>query len=262
MTPSSKNSKKLILNLLLATDQGTLTTAEAVKAGQLLGVAGGNVRVTLTRLAAAGLLESSGRAEYRLSAGGKVLGEAVAVWRTAEDRLRPWNGGWIAVLTGNLPKAARTPWRARYRALALVGLKELDRDLYLRPDNFAGGVVEARERLMSLGLGIEMPVFLAQELDPARDRRARSLWDARSLVRRYRNWRRRLEAWLSRYETKPTEIAAREAFVLGDAAIHELVFDPMLPEPLVDTAERRAFTEVLITYDRVGKEIWRRFLGR
>ena len=55
-------------------------------------------------------------------------------------------------------------------------------------------------------------------------------------------------------------MAAREAFLLGNEAIHELVFDPLLPAPLVDVAARIAFIEAVVRFDAAGKIIWRRFL--
>jgi phenylacetic acid degradation operon negative regulatory protein len=39
-----------------------------------------------------------------------------------------------------------------------------------------------------------------------------------------------------------------------------VVFDPLLPDPLVDVGERRAFVETLLRYDRVGRAIWQAFL--
>lgn len=58
------------------------------------------------------------------------------------------------------------------------------------------------------------------------------------------------------------EVAAREAFVIGDAAIRTLVFDPLLPAPLVDVAARAAFTQTVLQYDRVGHAYWQQLVGR
>jgi len=51
------------------------------------------------------------------------------------QRVCEWNGAWIAVHSGPLGRSDRSASRARERALALVGLRELDRGLFLRPDN-------------------------------------------------------------------------------------------------------------------------------
>lgn len=254
------NPGSLILNLLLATEDGLIETAEAVKAGKLLGIGGSSMRVALTRLVASGLLETSARGLYRLSAQGEVLGNAATSWRSAEQRLRPWEGEWIAILTSGLPKAERSAWRNRQRALDLMGLRELEDSLYVRPDNLCGGVDAARLRLATLCQDDGMPVFQVRQLDAARDLRARALWDGTALTAHYRREQHRLEDWMARHTQLPIEQAAREAFQLGDAAMHELVFDPLLPEPLVDVAARQAFTATVLRYDKVGRAIWRRFL--
>jgi phenylacetic acid degradation operon negative regulatory protein len=43
---------------------------------------------------------------------------------------------------------------------------------------------------------------------------------------------------------------------LGNDAIRCLVFDPLLPEPLADVSERRAFVDTVLEFDRVGRLIW------
>ena len=52
------------------------------------------------------------------------------------------------------------------------------------------------------------------------------------------------------------EVAARESYLLGNDAIRQLVFDPLLPEPLVDVTERRAFTDTVVAFDQAGHRIW------
>ena len=46
--------------------------------------------------------------------------------------------------------------------------------------------------------------------------------------------------------------------LLGNEAIRLLVFDPLLPAPLVDVDERRAFAAVGRRHDESGRAIWRR----
>jgi phenylacetic acid degradation operon negative regulatory protein len=49
----------------------------------------------------------------------------------------------------------------------------------------------------------------------------------------------------------------RQSFLLGDAAIRSLVFDPLLPAPLVDVRARRAFVASVKRFDRAGQKVWR-----
>jgi phenylacetic acid degradation operon negative regulatory protein len=254
------NPRHLILNMLLGADSQALTAREAVVACALFGVREASTRVALARLAATGMVEATARGAYRLGPNAHELAAQVATWRDAEQRVCDWSGGWIAVHVGALGRRDRRALQARERALHLLGLAELERGLHVRPANLAGGVADVRARLHSLGLEDAAAVFVAQDFDPAREQQARALWDGRELTRRYRETKRRLDAWLARSDTLAPEVAARESYVLGNDAIRELVFDPLLPAPLVDTAARNAFLAAVVRFDAAGQAIWQRFL--
>jgi phenylacetic acid degradation operon negative regulatory protein len=254
------NPRHLILNLLLGAEGGAMTARAAVAACALFGIRGNSVRVALARLSATGLVEPAGRGAYRLGPNAVNLAADVAGWRTAAQRVRDWSGGWIAVHAGHLGRSDRAALRARERALGLLGMRELERGLYLRPDNLAGGAADARERLRRLGLEPAAAVFAAQGFDLAREKRARALWDGKALTKAYRGTRRRLERWLAGARPPDTPAAARESFLLGNDAIRQLVFDPLLPAPLVDVGARAAFVDAVQRFDAAGKSIWRQFL--
>jgi phenylacetic acid degradation operon negative regulatory protein len=253
------NTRNLILNLLLGSGGEPLTARSAVASCALFGIRENSVRVTLVRLAAAGLVEAAGRGAYRLGPNAARLAADVATWRNAGQRVRDWDGGWIAVHAGPLGRSDRPALRVRDRALGLLGLRELDRGLYLRPDNLTGGVAAVRERLFRLGLEPEAAVFVARDFDTDREARARALWDGEALNRGYRETRRRLEDWLAQADTLETEVAARESFLFGNDAIRQLVFDPLLPAPLVDVDARSRFIETVVRFDAAGQSIWKRF---
>jgi len=254
------NPRQLILKLLLAANHGELSARAAVASCGLFGIRENSVRVALVRLASAGLVEAAARGSYRLGPSAAGLAADVGTWRSAEQRVRAWRGGWVAVHVGNLGRSDRAALRARDRALLLLGLRELDRGLFLRPDNLVGGVANVRERLHTLGLQEDAAVFLASELDPARDTRARALWNGKALTRSYRQTRQQLDKWRQRAGRLDPEAAARESFLLGNDAIRQLVFDPLLPEPLVDISERSAFVAAVLEFDRAGRDIWSRLL--
>ena len=202
--------RHLILNLLLGAAGRQLAAREAIAACALFGIRENSVRVALARLSAAGLVETFGRGEYRLGPGAARLADEVATWRDAERRVRDWNGAWIAAHVGDLGRSNRAALRARGRALGMLGLRELDRGLFLRPDNLAGGVEAARERLLKLGLESDAAVFVAHGFDAARERRAAALWDGRALTRGYRETRARLEDWLARAGPPALGLAPRQ----------------------------------------------------
>ncbi|MBN9463335.1 MAG: PaaX family transcriptional regulator [Burkholderiales bacterium] len=252
--------RNLVLNLLLGAAAQRLSAREAVASCELFGIRENSVRVALARLSAAGLVEAVDRGEYRLGPRAASLAADVATWRRVQDKVREWSGQWVAVHVGGLGRSDRTALRVRARALDLLGLRELARGLFVRPDNLAGGAAAVGERLRKLGLEPQAAVFVAHGLDEAHERRAAALWDGEALTRGYRATRARLEEWLERAGTLAPDAAARESFLLGNDAIRQLVFDPLLPAPLVDVEARRAFVEAVVRFDAAGHAIWDRFL--
>jgi len=257
---SSPAPKSLILNLMRAAEGRPVTAADAVTSAALFGIRENSVRVTLVRLAAAGLIESAGRGTYKLGPQAADLAHDLSGWRHSEERVIDWSGAWIMVSTGALGRSDRVALRRRDRALALLGFKALDSGLYVRPDNLKGRSAGARERLRRLGLESTAPVFTATDLDAELDAKARGLWQGEALTQGYLHTRQKLENWLSRWQDLELEVAARECYLLGNEAIRQLIFDPLLPDPLVDRQVRREFTQSVLTFDQTGHEIWRKLL--
>jgi phenylacetic acid degradation operon negative regulatory protein len=251
-------TRNLILNLLLAAEGQSQSARETIASCALFRIRENSVRVALVRLAAYGLIEPAGRGAYRLGPGAAALADDVATWRTAEERVRDWSGGWIVAHVGALGRSNRVRLRARDRALAMLGLRELERGFYVRPDNLVGGVSEVRARLKKLGLDEAAGVFIARDFDPQRETLARRLWDGDALTQAYRSTRFELERWHGQANSLDAETAAREAYLLGNDAIRLLVFDPLLPEPLVDVNERRALAAAVRSHDQFGRTLWRR----
>lgn len=260
MTPP--NPKQLIMNLLMAADDHTLSSKEAVGSCRLFGIRENNVRVALVRLSNAGMVEVAARGSYRLGPKAAALAQDIARWRSIEQGVCDWEGAWLVVSTGGLSRSDRVALRARERALALSGFRLLDSHLYLRPDNLVGHAALVRDRLYKLGLDASAPVFSVRDLDPERERLARTLWQGEVLNASYRQARIQLQAWLTHADQLDLEVAARESFLLGNDAIRQLIYDPLLPEPLVNVQERRAFADVVRQYDQVGRDIWRRQLAQ
>ncbi len=249
-------AKKLILGLLLAREGQPLSAQQAIAACALFNITANNVRVALVRLSSESMIEAAERGSYRLGIAAQGLAAEVVRWHDAEQQLAPWRGGYVAVHCAALGRADRKALRRRERALSLLGLRELDKGLYLRPDNLAGGVAAVRDRLQALGLEPEAAVFAAAEFDEARSPRISQLWDGAALTKTYLEQRQRLEDWLSRCAGLELDVAARESYLLGGQAIRQLVFDPWLPSPLVDADARHAFFTTVQRFDETGKAIW------
>ena len=260
MAARAPTAKSLILDLLSTVGRRAVPVRSLVAAAGLFGLEANAVRVALARLRAAELVASDERGFYRLGAGARSVQSQVRGWRDLDARIRPWEGGWVGVLAGALPRGGRADRRRRERALAFLGFRELEPGLVVRPDNLrdegAGGVTAVRDQLTALGLDEDACVFSLGELDDARDARARTLWDTEALVAGYRSTARELEASAARLETLPREDAMVESFQLGGAAIRQLVFDPLLPDALVPGTERRALLQAMHRYDALGRACW------
>jgi phenylacetic acid degradation operon negative regulatory protein len=245
-------AKRVVLELLSAADTHELPAASLVGAGRLLGLSENNVRVALARLAAAGTLEATARGEYRLVA--SVLGQHVTSWRELEKQVRRWDGGWVMVHVGE--RGDRTAVRRGERALRLLGFRPFGRGLELRPDNLDGGVRWLRERLRALGLDHAALVARASDLDAQADARARTLWDRERLDASYAQTTERIERWLATIDALPPARAARDAFFFGGDVLRKIIYDPRLPEPLVDVAARRTMLDAARRMDDRGRRLW------
>jgi phenylacetic acid degradation operon negative regulatory protein len=243
-------AKRIVLELLSAAPDHESSSAAMVACGALLGISENSVRVTLARLVAAGTLEPTGRGTYRLNT---PITRHVTAWRELEKLVRRWDGGWLCVHTADASRD-RGAARRSTRALKLLGFRTLARGLEVRPDNLHG----THERLLALGLDADALVYRA-DFDPATDARARKLWDAERLTRSYTQTTERIERWLATMELEP-RAAAREAFFFGGDVLRKIIFDPRLPEPLVDIAARKQMLEAAARLDTYGRRLWERLV--
>ncbi|MFO0566164.1 MAG: PaaX family transcriptional regulator C-terminal domain-containing protein [Polyangiaceae bacterium] len=256
----SLKAHALVLDLSSAVGGRPIPVRALVRAAEVLGIEGNAVRVAVARLVAARKLEQTERGYYGLAAGSRAIQSHVTAWSRLDERMQPWRGGWVLVHEGALARSQRSAVRRARRALGFLGFAELEPGLQIRPDNLVGGVAGVRRALSDLGLGPEVLVAGLDALDEARERHARSLWDARALERGYRETRRELRASGERLDALPLPRALAECFTLGGRAIRQLAFDPLLPEPIVSNELRRELVAEMKSYDRAGRRVWRRFM--
>lgn len=253
------SAKNLTLDLLMAAGPQPLPVRHLLAAGVLFAIPTNNLRVSLARLSTEGLVESVERGSYRLSALAKALADDVATWRTAPQRVKPWHGEHLTVHCGALGRSDRAALRHRDRALLMLGFRELERGLHVRPDNLQGGVAHVRQRLTTLGLEPQATVFVSAQFDEKHEAQIRSLWNGAALNEAYVRLQKQLTDWSEHASNLPIEEAARESYLLGRKAIREVVFDPWLPTPLVDVGLRQSFFDAVQKFDHLGHDIWRRF---
>lgn len=255
--------RSLILDLLSTVRRGSMPVGALVEAGALFGLASGTVRVALARLLAAGRVERDARGRYRLGQAAAPIQRAVEGWRRLEGQTLPWDGRWWAVHTpAASPPSPRSERRAHDRALRLLGLRELSPGLCVRPANLVGGCEALRTQLTAMGLAPGALVFGLDALDPETEARARGLWDVAALRQGYRRSLEALEQSERRLAGLSESEAMRESFLVGGRMIQQLVLDPLLPEEILDPAERHALVQAMRRYDRRGRACWAKLMAR
>lgn len=253
--------KSLILDLLSTVRGQAMPVRALVAAGEVFGISAESMRVALVRLLGRGTIERNERGQYRIAPAAQAIERHVVAWTRAEERVTSWRpGSWIAVHTAGLKRSDRTRLRRRQRTLQFLGLRELSTHLWVRPNNLKGGVDAVRAELFSLGLEREAPVCELNQLATSVEARARRLWDTTTLRRRYTALHAALERSSARLSQLAPTAAMAESFLLGGQAIRHIVLDPLLPEPIVPAAERRALLECLRRYDQLGRACWRSFM--
>ncbi|SFT97741.1 PaaX family transcriptional regulator C-terminal domain-containing protein [Pseudomonas marincola] len=249
-------AKSMILDLLVAAGDKPLLAREAVAACALFGISENSVRVALARLSAESLIKGAGRGSYKLGPNALQLSAELAAWQQAEQRMRPWAGDYLLVYAAALGRTDRTALRQRERALQMLGFCELQKGLYIRPNNIEDDIAAVRQRLLALGLEPQALVFTGNGFTDEELARIRILWDGAALTQRYQQLTHQLNEWLASAVDLEPEVRAREVFVLGSAAIRQVLFDPLLPEPFVDAQVRHAFVECAQNFVAEGRRIW------
>lgn len=249
-------AKSLILDLLLASRDRPLSARQAIAACGIFDISINNTRVALVRLSAEGLIESAGRAMYQLSKDAHTLADDVAMWRSRSRRVRPWDGSFIAVQADKLSRTEVRQQRTRDRALLMLGFQPLNEHLFIRPNNIEDTIATVRARLYKLGLEKDAPVFEARNFDHLTQQQITALWNPRALESNYTQLEKTMQIWLNNVRDQEPEVAARESFILGSAAIKHVIYDPFLPEEWINTAARTRFLKAVNEVDRTGIQIW------
>jgi phenylacetic acid degradation operon negative regulatory protein len=252
------NARHLILDLLLAAQDHSLLAREAILACQLFGISENSVRVALARLSADGLIRASGRGRYQIGPAGVNLFNDVTAWRNRDQKMREWNGRYLAIFTSHLGRSDRTALRHRERALNMLGFFPLEQGLFVRPDNIEASSEAVNTRLQSLGLEPEAIMLEVAQLDESRQQQLLKAWQTERLNKQYVSLKNELTTWMNQAAELDFEQAARESFLIGHDAIRAVIYDPLLPDQFIDKAARKAFFNTVQEYDKTGREIWQR----
>lgn len=230
-----------------------------VAAAEVFGIEGNALRVALSRLVQAELVDTDGEGNYRLAAESRPLARLVDAWRRGDARTRRWDGGWLALWhPRGGPRGER---RRSLTALARLGFREGLEGLWIRPDNLAAPRRELAADLAELGLARGAELFEARGFDAAlTERFSSSLWPRAELRRGYKRALRALEKSAARLPSLSPERAMVESFRLGGAAIRVLATDPLLPDAILFGEPRRQLHRAMLRYDELGREVWTELL--
>ena len=249
------SAKKLILNLVKAADQ-PISAPTLVRIGALFELEANNIRVTLNRLVAQGLLILSGQGGYIFGQEAQVFADQQKRWHALEQSLKQWDGSWLAIYVANLGRRDRKQLRKRERATTLWGFREFEQGLLIRPDNLKIDIAILKQNLVELGLEPQACLFRASELQCEQLPSDLALWPLQQLNDKYLELTAEMQLWLTDYASKSLQDAARESFLIGDKVLHEIAYDPRLPGEMINSASRQNMVETMIQFNAVGRAIW------
>ena len=231
-----------------------------IGAAELLRLSPNAMRIALSRLTAKGDVVTTRRGAYALSPARVEAFEHVRRYRTGFAKRIAWRGGFLGVLTADLPRRDATLLRRRTRALDLVGFRALRHGLFVRPDNLAGGLPVVADQLMRLGLDAQAELC-GVTLDARQRTEVERHYQVRADAKRALGLTRKVEALLPLMRRGSPRQLAATSFWLGDEVLLFLARDPLLPDQLSDPKPRRRLAEVMSELDARGLAVWRSLLG-
>ncbi|MDF1764539.1 MAG: PaaX family transcriptional regulator C-terminal domain-containing protein [Oleibacter sp.] len=255
------SAKKLILNLVKEADQ-PISAISLVRIGGLFELEPNNIRVTLNRLVSQGLLILSDQGGYVLGEEAQVLAHQQKQWQLLEQGLKPWKGDWIAIYVANLGRRDRKQLRKRERVTTLWGFRQFDQGLLIRPDNLKIELASLRQNLIELGLESEVCIFRVSEFQCDKQPSELALWPVQKLNDNYLALTAEMQSWLASYAEKNLQDAARESFLIGNKVLHDIAYDPRLPQEMIDSARRQQMVETMIHFNAVGRAIWAELIAK
>jgi phenylacetic acid degradation operon negative regulatory protein len=122
-----------------------------------------------------------------------------------------------------------------------MGFRELDKAFYIRPNNLQGGRQQVQQRLNKLGLESNAPVFRITELDMQSRQTIPSLWPTEQIEQAYKETTEKMQRWLQQAHQMDMTQAATESFLMGEKAIRQMNYDPLLPEQMTNASNRKSF---------------------
>lgn len=250
------NARELIIDLFLSSAYRQLSIKQILIAAKLFNLSENGIRVATTRLLNEGVIESVERGVYQLSPRSCEWAKLILNRKNGIKQTKPWQQNYLAVFSGTLGRIDRTALKKRERALRQFGFKELETNIYIRPDNLAYSFEKTMQELVLAGLEPEAKISIVQQFDSTTLQHISTLWDTQQLENNYSKYCFEIKKWLNQCTVLPLPESAAQALLLGRETIALLMNDPLLPPPFVNENARNQFAQCVQRLDMIGQKIW------
>jgi len=218
------NARSVVISTLLGSKFDELPAGTIVRTAELFGIAPGTTRVALTRLAAAGDVESTDGiyvlADHHQARRARQL-------RSIDPVVKDWKGSWltaVVMIEGREPHH-RLLLREAFRRERFVELRE---SIWMRPDNIdqqvttpAMHTIEEQCQWMFSEVGPDLEATLLDRFAPAEWANTADALEAEML---------QLMPRLKRHDPE----VFRQAFIVEGGVLRHLMSDPLLPDSLLE----------------------------
>lgn len=251
------NARHLVLDLLYASKNSTLTIKRILAAAELLGISDNGIRVAVARLNQENFIQAVERGVYQLLE--KKFDTSFISLNKHPDMqtATTWNGKYVLVYTGTLGRVDRTALYKREKALRYYGFQELEQNVFIRPDNLTLNLSPLKTAVIQFGLDPDARFFQVSQLESETE--VRDLWDIEELHQTYHAVQHAINDWFENHQNLTLAEAAKSAFYLGKSALFSLRADPLLPAEWIDTDARQQFELAVRKIEKQGQLLWQHY---
>ena len=251
------NARHLVLDLLYASKNSTLSIKRILTAAELLGISDNGIRVAVARLNQENVIQAVERGVYQLLE--KKFDTSFISLNKHPDMqtATTWNGKYVLVYTGTLGRVDRTALSKREKALRYYGFQELEQNVFIRPDNLTLNLSPLKTAVIQFGLDPDARFFQVSQLESETE--VRDLWDIEELHQTYHAVQHAINDWFENYQNLTLADAAKSAFYLGKSALFSLRADPLLPAEWIDTDARQQFELAVRKLEKQGQLLWQHY---
>ncbi len=257
----SLTPRRLIMSLFNTPETSTLTIGQLINAGSLFDFEPSSVRMAVTRLIKDHLINSVERGVYCSGKNAEALYAEIQGWRTADKKMKPWQGDWHLALTTHLGRTNKSQLRSMTRAFQLYGFAEIELGVWIRPANLIQNVNQLYQNLLEIGMREQCYLLTVNEIAKHHHQTWLTQWPIEKLQASYRETTERLNKSQQSFANMSTEEAAKESLLLGESAIRLINLDPLLPREIIDTDEFQSLVSCMLAYDKIGQFYWQKFLA-